>query len=213
MRNVEIQSKTKMHNGQEFNDAKEIERLYYKLSVPGSRSKLCFLLYLFIIPLFIVIGGVTFSLLELVASEEAEIGNAQICVAERKILMKNLKASFDDNFSAILNSNTLKNITNMWQSIENTVIEVESCHRKRLFELLPIETFVFRNALLYSFGVYTTIGYGNLFPRTVQGRLLTVVYAVIGIPLNVAFISDLGELIARIVQRALYCFQRYILNK
>ncbi|KAL3990888.1 Ion channel family protein [Acanthocheilonema viteae] len=158
-----------MHEGQEFNETSEIERLYYKLSTPGGRSRLCFLLYLFIIPLFTIIGGVTFSFSELVASEEAEIGNAQICI--------------------------------------------ENCHRKRLFELLPTETFVFRNALLYSFGVYTTIGYGNLFPRTVQGRILTVVYAVIGIPLNMAFISDLGEFIARTVRRALYFFQRHILNK
>ncbi|EJW87189.1 hypothetical protein WUBG_01904, partial [Wuchereria bancrofti] len=104
------------HEGQELNETKEIERLYYKLNKPRSRSRLCFLLYLFIIPLFIIIGGVTFSLSELVASQEAETGNAQI----------------------------------------------ESCHRKKLFELLPTETFVFGNAALYSFGVYTTIGYGNL---------------------------------------------------
>ncbi|KAK6113296.1 Ion channel family protein [Brugia pahangi] len=165
------------HEEHELNETREIERLYYKLNTPRSRSRLCFLFYLFIIPLFIIIGGVTFSsvssksenlqLSELVASQEAEIGNAQI----------------------------------------------ENCHRKKLFELLPTETFAFGNAALYSFGVYTTIGYGNLFPHTVQGRILTVIYAVIGIPLNVAFISDLGELIARTVQRALHCFQRRILNK
>ncbi|VDK89363.1 unnamed protein product [Litomosoides sigmodontis] len=54
---------------------------------------------------------------------------------------------------------------------------------------------------------------GEYFPRTVKGRLLTVAYAIVGIPLNAAFISDLGELIARIVHRALHCFQRCILNK
>uniref|UniRef100_A0A1I7VQ69 Ion channel n=1 Tax=Loa loa TaxID=7209 RepID=A0A1I7VQ69_LOALO len=200
-----------MNEEHEFNETKEIERLYHELSTPRSRSRLCFLLYLFIIPFFIIIGGVTFSFSELTASQEAERGNAQVCVAERKILMKSLKASLENNFST--NSNTLQNLTNLWQSIQNTVIEIESCHRKRLFELLPVETFVFRNAMLYSFGVYTTIGYGNLFPRTVQGRILTVVYAVVGIPLNVAFISDLGELVSRTVKRALHCFQRRILNK
>uniref|UniRef100_A0A915PTM7 Potassium channel domain-containing protein n=1 Tax=Setaria digitata TaxID=48799 RepID=A0A915PTM7_9BILA len=173
----------------------EIERLYYKLSTPRNRSRLCVLLYFFIIPLFIFVGGVTFFLSELAASEEAELGIAQLCVAERKALMERLKALLDDNLSA--NSYAFRNFTNTWQSIHDTVIEIENCHRKRLFELLPVETFVFRNAILYSFGVYTTIGYGNLFPRTIKGRMLTVVYAVIGIPLNVAFISDLGELIAR----------------
>lgn len=51
------------------------------------------------------------------------------------------------------------------------------------------------------------------FPRTMKGRILTAVYAVIGIPLNVAFISDLGELIGRTVQYALQYSQRRILNK
>lgn len=60
-------------------------------------------------------------LVELVASEEAKMGNAEICVAERKILMKKLKASMEDNFE---NFNALKNITYMWESIENTAIEV-----------------------------------------------------------------------------------------
>ncbi|KAM3727224.1 Open rectifier potassium channel protein [Dirofilaria immitis] len=206
-----MQSKKKMHEEHEFNDTMEIEKLYYKLSASKDRSKLCFLLYLIIIPLFIIIGGVTFSLSELVASQEAKRGNTQVCVAERKILMENLKASLENNSST--KSYTSQNLTNIWQSIQDTVIEIESCHRKRLFELMPIETFVFRNALLYSFSVYTTIGYGNLFPRTVKGRILTLVYAVIGIPLNVAFVADLGELIARTVQCALRYFQQHILNK
>uniref|UniRef100_A0A0R3RHG4 Ion channel n=1 Tax=Elaeophora elaphi TaxID=1147741 RepID=A0A0R3RHG4_9BILA len=190
-----------------------IFRLYYKLNTPESRSRLCFLLYLFIIPLFTVIGGVSFSLLELVASEKAEMENDQICVAERKLLMENLKASLKHKFSTIVNPQTSQTFTNIWQSIEDTVIEIESCHRLKLSELLPIETFVFRNALLYSFCVYTTIGYGNLFPRTIQGRMLTFIYAIIGIPLNMAFISDLAELISRIMQRALCYFRQRILNK
>uniref|UniRef100_A0A8R1XV18 Potassium channel domain-containing protein n=1 Tax=Onchocerca volvulus TaxID=6282 RepID=A0A8R1XV18_ONCVO len=99
------------------------------------------------------------------------------------------------------------------KSFSQICFQIESCHRKRLFELMPIETFVFRNALIYSFSVYTTIGYGHLFPRTMKGRILTAVYAVIGIPLNVAFISDLGELIGRTVQYALQYSQRRILNK
>ncbi|OZC09045.1 Ion channel [Onchocerca flexuosa] len=206
-----MQSKTKMHAEHEFNNTKEIEKLYHKLSATRDRSKRCFLLYFFIIPLFIIIGGVTFFFLELVASQEAETRNNQVCVAERKLLMENLKASLEGNFST--NANIMQNLTNLWQAIQDTVIEIESCHRKRLFELMPIETFAFKNALIYSFSVYTTIGYGHLFPRTMKGRILTVVYAVIGIPLNVAFISDLGELIGRTVQYALQYSQRRILNK
>lgn len=51
------------------------------------------------------------------------------------------------------------------------------------------------------------------FPHTVKGRLLTIVYAVVGIPLNVAFIADLGEIMAGGVQRCLKYFHKNVLNK
>ncbi|VDM80331.1 unnamed protein product [Strongylus vulgaris] len=35
-------------------------------------------------------------------------------------------------------------------------------------------------ALFYVGTIFTTIGYGNIVPRTVMGRALSVVYAIIG---------------------------------
>ncbi|VDN06957.1 unnamed protein product [Thelazia callipaeda] len=124
--------------------------------------------------------------------------------------MTSLRQSLEDN---LLSNSEISNITQIWRLINKTVIEIENCHRKKLSEIAPIEVFVFRNAILYSFGICTTIGYGNLHPRTVHGRILTVIYAVIGIPLNIAFISDLGQLISSTVKYAVQSFQKYIMNK
>lgn len=40
--------------------------------------------------------------------------------------------------------------------------------------------------------MFTTIGYGHYYPVTVEGRIATMLYAVVGIPLVLAVLSDLG---------------------
>ncbi|VDN41285.1 unnamed protein product [Gongylonema pulchrum] len=141
------------------------------------------------------------------ASKEAVNRTVHLCVAEREVLMKNLRNSLENDF--LVKSGSKKDFSRIWKLINGTIDKLEGCHRKRLFEFAPLEEFVFRNALLYSFAVYTTIGYGNLFPRTVTGRVLTMVYAVLGIPLNVAFIADLSEILVIGVQRGLKYFRRH----
>ncbi|CAI5455102.1 unnamed protein product [Caenorhabditis angaria] len=55
----------------------------------------------------------------------------------------------------------------------------------------------FLGSLFYCMTVYTTIGYGNIVPVTVSGRVLTIIYAFIGIPLTVICLFCLGSLFAR----------------
>lgn len=55
----------------------------------------------------------------------------------------------------------------------------------------------FWSALFFTVTIYTTIGYGNLSPVTTEGRLFTIFYAVIGIPLLLAILSDLGDVLYR----------------
>ncbi|XP_057371855.1 TWiK family of potassium channels protein 7-like [Daphnia carinata] len=63
-------------------------------------------------------------------------------------------------------------------------------------------------ALLYSITVITTIGYGNLAPKTGPGKVVTIIYALIGIPLMLLCLSNLGTFMASSFQFAfgkLYC--------
>ncbi|XP_041347079.1 TWiK family of potassium channels protein 18-like [Gigantopelta aegis] len=52
-------------------------------------------------------------------------------------------------------------------------------------------------ALLYSVTVITTIGYGHLTPQTQLGRIATMIYALIGIPITLVCISNIGSLMAK----------------
>ncbi|XP_014270925.1 potassium channel subfamily K member 1 isoform X1 [Halyomorpha halys] len=55
----------------------------------------------------------------------------------------------------------------------------------------------FINSFLYSLTVLTTIGYGHIAPVTTTGRAVTIVYAIIGIPLFLILLADFGKMLTR----------------
>ncbi|XP_034236079.1 TWiK family of potassium channels protein 18 [Thrips palmi] len=55
----------------------------------------------------------------------------------------------------------------------------------------------FSGAFLYSLTVITTIGYGNVTPRSEWGKITTVVYAIIGMPLFLLYLSNIGDILAK----------------
>lgn len=44
------------------------------------------------------------------------------------------------------------------------------------------------------------IGYGSVAPRTTLGRLVTLAYAILGIPLTLVYLSSTGGGLARIAR-------------
>lgn len=56
----------------------------------------------------------------------------------------------------------------------------------------------FSNALLYTATVVTTIGYGNITPKSNLGKIFTLFYSMIGIPLMIMCLTNIGDLLAEI---------------
>ncbi|XP_044764164.1 potassium channel subfamily K member 18 isoform X2 [Coccinella septempunctata] len=52
-------------------------------------------------------------------------------------------------------------------------------------------------AFLYSLTVITTIGYGNITPHTMGGQIMTIFYAIIGMPLFLLYLSNIGDIMAK----------------
>ncbi|XP_017769144.1 PREDICTED: two pore potassium channel protein sup-9 isoform X1 [Nicrophorus vespilloides] len=70
----------------------------------------------------------------------------------------------------------------------------------------------FAGAFYYATTVLTTIGYGHSTPSTVAGKLFTMCYAMIGIPLGLVMFQSIGErvnrlssVIIRSVKSSLHC--------
>ncbi|KAI6208785.1 Potassium channel subfamily K member 18 [Aphelenchoides besseyi] len=56
----------------------------------------------------------------------------------------------------------------------------------------------FTGSFLYSLTVITTIGYGNTAAKTYFGKTLTILFAIIGIPLMLLFLTNIGDVMAKI---------------
>ncbi|CAJ0955233.1 unnamed protein product, partial [Mesorhabditis belari] len=51
----------------------------------------------------------------------------------------------------------------------------------------------YQSSILFSFTILTTIGYGDVVPKTHNGKIFTMVFGAIGIPLFLITIADLGS--------------------
>ncbi|KAL3981534.1 Ion channel family protein [Acanthocheilonema viteae] len=56
------------------------------------------------------------------------------------------------------------------------------------------------DSIVFCFTVITTIGYGNVAPKTMQGRLFVIAYGVLGIPFTMLAIASLGKFLAEILK-------------
>uniref|UniRef100_A0A915PH83 Potassium channel domain-containing protein n=1 Tax=Setaria digitata TaxID=48799 RepID=A0A915PH83_9BILA len=57
----------------------------------------------------------------------------------------------------------------------------------------------FADSLLFAFALITTIGYGNITPKTFAGQVFCIFFAAFGVPLTLLLIADLGKFISQII--------------
>ncbi|MCJ8736578.1 hypothetical protein PDJAM_G00014100 [Pangasius djambal] len=60
----------------------------------------------------------------------------------------------------------------------------------------------FYGSLFFCCTVFTTVGYGEMYPVTGTGRAACIIYAMLGIPLMLLVISDVGDILAMLVSNA-----------
>ncbi|VDD94416.1 unnamed protein product [Enterobius vermicularis] len=95
----------------------------------------------------------------------------------------------------IFDTNLLKRYSN--RETSNDIFDRYETELKKILKLTDNLEWDLWGALYYVGTVYTTIGYGNIYPHTVLGKFFTVIYALVGIPLVLAILSQSGQTLSR----------------
>ncbi|XP_046974077.1 potassium channel subfamily K member 9-like [Vanessa cardui] len=123
-----------------------------------------------------------------------------------------------------LESTTEKNRFEVLQAIEGMIIRKYNITEEdfRVMETVVLKSephkagqqWKFTGAFYYATTVLTTIGYGHSTPATIGGKLFTMFYAIVGIPLGLIMFQSIGERVNRLssviiksIKRAMNCKQ------
>ncbi|KAJ8418295.1 hypothetical protein AAFF_G00140040 [Aldrovandia affinis] len=68
--------------------------------------------------------------------------------------------------------------------------------------ILSPEPWTFSGAMFFCCTVFTTVGYGQIYPETDAGKLVCILYAMVGIPLMLLVITDVGDILAILVSKS-----------
>ncbi|CAO1325075.1 unnamed protein product [Diamesa tonsa] len=107
-----------------------------------------------------------------------------------------------------LESETEKKRFEALQAIEDMIIKKYNIDSEdfKIMETVVLKTephkagkqWKFTGAFYFSITVLTTIGYGHSTPSTVGGKLFTMCYAIVGIPLGLVMFQSIGERVNRL---------------
>ncbi|KAL5243304.1 hypothetical protein ACI65C_010714 [Semiaphis heraclei] len=119
------------------------------------------------------------------------------------LIFQAVEGSKDQNLVLREREQLIINVANLMEKIvkRNDSIFIETGNLIRKYESFFVQNnkpeWNYLNAVFYCGTVFTTIGYGHISPSTNTGRLITIVYAIFGIPIFLILLADFGKMFTR----------------
>ncbi|TMS38417.1 hypothetical protein L596_005147 [Steinernema carpocapsae] len=145
-----------------------------------------YLFPLIFIMVYMFIGAIVFLWLEGSADEKRKLDRFNAYTRERELLLKRMEEIVSDRAA-----------DNQLQRRRFLETAVDHFHNQIDVDFTVTETWDFATAMYFSGTLVTTIGYGDVFCETKWGRFATVIYAIVGIPIMLITLNDLGKFLYR----------------
>ncbi|WKY05317.1 hypothetical protein Q1695_005936 [Nippostrongylus brasiliensis] len=141
---------------------------------------------LMFIMIYMVLGSVIFYLLEASSDQDSVDDQYRIYIRERELLRRRIDEIFLDR-AARRRDTRLRYIDDAVSHFQQQVG----------FKVNNESQWSLMSAMYYSGTLFTTIGYGDIACTTTAGRILTVIYSCVGIPLMLITLNDCGKFLYR----------------
>ncbi|CDW53950.1 TWiK family of potassium channels protein 7 [Trichuris trichiura] len=150
-----------------------------------------------LLTIYTVCGGGIFHLIEL-SHEEQVRSNSLKSIAEAKVAFLERMWNLSQINGVTIeewNTQAMRELrfveTVLYEAYEEQYITINDILNKTQRTI-----WTFPQAIFFATTVITTIGYGNMVPRTVSGRVLCIVFGIFGIPLLLITIADIGKFLS-----------------
>ncbi|XP_050677733.1 potassium channel subfamily K member 9-like [Leptidea sinapis] len=140
---------------------------------------------------YCILGAVTFERLESQHEKEVKMNISQIRSNTTHSIWR-----MTNSVTYLNQLNWTSDVVDMLKDFENAILLEMKVRGWDGNESTDHIQWTFTGALFYSIIVITTIGYGHIAPKTHSGKVATIFYAILGIPLMLLCLSNIGDVMA-----------------
>uniref|UniRef100_A0A1I8B9W9 Ion_trans_2 domain-containing protein n=1 Tax=Meloidogyne hapla TaxID=6305 RepID=A0A1I8B9W9_MELHA len=165
-----------------------------------------------------IFGALLFWWTENKAEFEREIGKNQYYDQIRNEFLNNIKLTFNDESLEEGQRNKLFGILveDLFEQLDIPSFQPDINEEEKRNRIRNEQEWTFVTALYFSGTLFTTIGYGDIACETNIGQIGTVIYSIIGIPLMLITLNELGKFLYKTINELMAFldknWHKYFLN-